>query len=187
MKFKEEKMQTVGRTVLNKAIIILWLLTLGLALCFTGVEAVGAKIGYVDLTQVLAQHPYSQNIKQLSQNLEEELKKRQEELNKQGKGLNETELKKLEDQFNSEWEPIKQKLLSEIQSYQAARYANIIESIKAIGEKGKYDLILSSEMNVSSSGVSLNYPIILYGGENITQDVIAEVLKRVEAEQKAKK
>ncbi|GAB4117660.1 MAG: hypothetical protein Kow00103_14560 [Candidatus Caldatribacteriota bacterium] len=180
-------MQTLGKTLVNKAVVMAWLLIFAIALCYNGAEAATVKIGYVDLTVILAQHPYSQNIKQLTQNLEEELKKRQEELNKQGKGLDETELKKLEEKFNSEWEPIKQKILSEIQSYQAARYANIIESIKAVGENGKYDLILSSEMNVSSSGISLNYPIILYGGENITQDVINEVLKRVEEEQKAKK
>jgi len=32
----------------------------------------------------------------------------------------------------------------------------------------------------------LNYPIALYGGEDITQDVIAEINIKLEAEQKEK-
>jgi hypothetical protein len=32
----------------------------------------------------------------------------------------------------------------------------------------------------------LNYPIALYGGEDITQDVIAEIVRKLEEEQKEK-
>ncbi len=50
-----------------------------------------------------------------------------------------------------------------------------------MGDKGKYDLILNSEINTKDVQ---NYPIVLYGGEDITQDVIAEIVRKLEEEQK---
>ncbi|HBY56768.1 MAG TPA: hypothetical protein DEG96_02725 [Candidatus Atribacteria bacterium] len=177
-------MQLTEKRVANKAVVILlFTIVVFLFLSFQNVGAAGAKIGLINLAEVISSHPYSQNIKQLTLNLQEELQKRQEELNKQGKGLDEVELKKLEDKFNKEWEPIKQKIIAEIQSYQAARYSDIIEAIKSVGDRGKYDLILNSEVNTKDVQ---SYPIVLYGGEDITQDVIAEIKKKLEEEQKEK-
>ncbi len=177
-------MQLTGKRVANKAVVILlFTIVVFLFLSFQNVGAAGIKIGLINLAEVISSHPYSQKIEQLTLNLQEELKKRQEELNKQGKGLDEVELKKLEDKFNKEWEPIKQKIIAEIQSYQAARYSDVIEAIKSVGDRGKYDLILNSEINTK---YVQNYPIILYGGEDITQDVIAEIKSKLEEEQKAK-
>lgn len=180
-------MQIAEKKVANKAVVILlFTMVIFLLLSFQNVEAAAGKIGLVNLAEVISNHPYTRNISQLSLNLREELQKRQEELNAQGKGLDETGLKKLEDKFNKEWSPIKEKILAEIKSYQAARYSDIIEAIKAVGDKGKYDLILNSEIKVPTGSDILNYPIALYGGEDITQDVIAEIMRKLEEEQKEK-
>ena len=144
------------------------------------IEAAGAKIGLVNLTEVISNHPYTEKISQTNLSLRKELQKRQEELNKQGKGLDETELKKLEDRFNKEWEPIKEKIIAELKSYQATRYSDVIIAIKTIGDKGKYDLIINSEIKIPAGSDILSYPVTLYGGEDITQDIIAEVNKNLQ-------
>jgi len=178
-------MQVVEKRIGYKVIFILLIsLIILLFISIQNIEAAGVKIGLVNLAEVISNHSYTQNINQLNISLREELQKRQEELNKQGKGLDEIELKKLEDKFNKEWEPIKQKIIAEIRSYQATRYSDIIEAIIAVGNKGKYDLILNSEIKVPAGSDILNYPIALYGGEDITQDVIAEVNRKLEEEKK---
>ena len=178
-------MQVAEKRIGNKAIfILLFTVVIFLFLSFQNIGAAAAKIGLINLAEVTSAHPYSQNINQLSINLRDELQKRQETLNTQGKGLDETELKKLEDKFNKEWSPIKEKILTEIKSYQASRYSDIIEAIKAVGDKGKYDLILNSEINAGAD--IRNYPIALYGGEDITQDVIAEINRKLAEENKGK-
>ena len=180
-------MQVAEKRIGNEAIfILLFTVVIFLFLGFQNIEAAVGKIGLVNLAEVVSSHPYTQNISQLSLGLREDLQKRQEELNKQGKGLDETGLRKLEDKFNKEWSPIKEKILAEIKSYQAARYSDIIEAIKAVGDKGKYDLIINSEIKVPAGTEILNYPIALYGGEDITQDVIAEINIKLEEEQKEK-
>ena len=165
--------------LLFSVIILLFLGTLN-------IEAAGVKIGLINLTQVTSNHPYTQKINQVSSSLRDELQKRQEELNKQGKGLDETELKKLEDKFNKEWEPIKEKIIAEMKSYQATRYSDVIKAIKAVGDKGKYDLVINSEIKIPAGSDILNYPIALYGGEDITQDIISEINRILEEESKNK-
>ena len=173
-------MQGAEKRIRSEAIfILLFAVVIFLFLSFQNIEAAEGKIGLVDLAEVISSHPYTQNISQLSLDLREQLRKRQEELNAQGKGLDETGLKTLEDKFNKEWSPIKEKILAEIKSYQAARYSDIIEAIKAVGDKGKYDLMLNSEIKVPAGTDILNYPIVLYGGEDITQEVIAEINRKV--------
>jgi len=180
-------MRVVEKRVANKAVVILlFTMVVFLFLSFQNVQAAVGKIGLVNLAEVISGHPYTQNISQLSFNLRQELQKRQGELNTQGKGLDETGLKKLEDKFNKEWSPIKEKILAEMKSYQAARYSDIIEAIKAVGDKGKYDLIINSEIKLPAGNDILNYPIALYGGEDITQDVIAEIMRKLEQGQKEK-
>lgn len=180
-------MQVVEKKIGNKAIFILLVTAvIFFFLSFQNIQAAEIKIGLVNLAEVISGHPYTQNINQLSITLREELQKRQEELNAQGKGLDETGLKKLEDKFNKEWNPIKEKILAEIKSYQATRYSDIIQAVKAVGDKGKYDLILNSEIKVPAGNDILNYPIALYGGEDITQDIIAEIVRKLEEEQKEK-
>jgi len=179
-------MQVVEKRVGFKVIFVLLFSVIILVfLSIQNIEAAETKVGLVNLTQVISSHPYTQKINQITQNLRQELQKRQEELNKQGKGLDETELKKLEDKFNKEWEPIKEKIIAEMKSYQAARYSDIIEAIKAVGDKGKYGLILNSEIKIPAGNDILNYPIVLYGGEDITQDVIAQINQKYKEESKA--
>lgn len=180
-------MQVVEKRV-GKKIVFIFLFTviIFLFLGFQNIKAANAKVGLIDFLEIISSHPYTEKINQLSLTLVEELKKRQEELNKQGKGLDETELKKLEDKFNKEWEPTKQKILTEMKSYQASRNSDIIEAIKVIGVKGKYDLILNSEIKVPTGNDTLIYPIVFYGGEDITQDVIAEINRKLAEENKEK-
>ena len=137
--------------------------------------ALAQNIGYVSLARVNSSHPNTEKIKQLELELRTELSTRQAKLNEEGKGLEETELKKLEEKFNIEWDPVKQKILSQMQALQAERNSDILQAIKAIGEKGKYLAIINSEVPVFTGSDLNEYPIILFGGENLTQDVIAEI------------
>ena len=101
----------------SKLIVIFILLFSVMVLLLLGnqnIEAAEAKIGLVNLTEVVSSHPYTEKISQTNLNLRNELQKRQEDLNKQGKGLDETGLKKLEDKFNKEWTPIKEKIIAEL-------------------------------------------------------------------------
>jgi len=177
----------VEKKVGNKTVVILlFTMVIFLFLSFQNIEAAAGKIGLVNLAEVIAKHPNTEKINQLILTLQEELKKRQEELNTQGKGLDETGLRKLEDKFNKEWNPTKQKILTELNSYGASRNSDIIEAIKVIGDKGKYDLILNSETPPVPNQLPLLSSIVLYGGEDITQDVIAEIVRKLEEEQKEK-
>ncbi len=146
-------------------------------LCTMG--AFSQNIGLISLAKVTASHPNTEKINQLNQQLRTELQTRQEKLNQEGKGLEETALLKLEEKFNTEWEPVKQKLLTQMQALQAERNSDIVQAIKSVGEKGSYQVIINSEVPVIAGNDINEYPIILYGGTNVTQDVIAELGKIV--------
>jgi len=47
--------------------------------------------------------------------------------------------------------------------------------------------MLNSEIKVPAGTDILNYPIVLYGGEDITQEVIAEINIKLEQGRKEKK
>ena len=158
---------------LYKMIIISGIIFLGSFLTVLSADA--SNIGIVSLTRVTASHPNTEKISQLNQELRTELQTRQEELNQRGKGLEEAELIKLEEQFNAEWEPVKQKLLAQMQALQAERNSDIIQAIRTVGENGNYQAIINSEVPVHTGSDISEYPVILYGGENVTQEVIAEI------------
>ena len=162
--------------MINRNRILLSIILILLLASFS-MSAMAQNIGYVSLAKVTASHPNTEKINQLNQELRTELQTRQVKLNEEGKGLEETELKKLEEKFNIEWDPIKQKILSQMQALQAERNSDILQAIKAIGEQGKHLVIINSEVPVFTGSDLNEYPIILYGGENLTQDVIAEVQK----------
>ncbi len=163
-----------GRTIgLCKIVTILAAIVL-LSFAFAN-SAIAQSIGLVNLAKVTASHPNTEQINQLSQELRTELQNRQEKLNQEGKGLEETELIKLEEKFNEEWEPVKQKMVAQLQALQAERNSDIIQAIKAVGENGNYQVIINSEVPVFTGNDMTEYPIILYGGDNVTQDVIAEI------------
>ena len=161
--------------MINRYSIIL--LAIFILISFFSIGAFAQNVGYVSLAKVTASHPNTDKINQLNQELRTELQTRQIKLNEEGKGLEETELKKLEEKFNTEWDPIKQKILSQMQALQAERNSDILQAIKSIGENGKYLVIINSEVPVFTGSDLNEYPIILYGGENLTQDVIAEIQK----------
>ena len=163
--------------MINRYSIVL--LAIFILISFFSIGALAQNIGYVSLAKVTASHPNTDKINQLNQELRTELQTRQVKLNEEGKGLEETELKKLEEKFNTEWDPIKQKILSQMQALQAERNSDILQAIKSIGENGKYLVIINSEVPVFTGSDLNEYPIILYGGENLTQDVIAEIQKIV--------
>jgi Skp family chaperone for outer membrane proteins len=168
----------LNRRKLGWGNIITFLITIVLLTTFfTGVVRAQNNVGYVSLTKVTASHPNTEKINQLNQELRTELQTRQEKLNQEGKGLEETELKKLEDKFNAEWEPVKQKILTQMQALQAERNSDILQAIKNIAEKGKYQVIINSEVPVFTGNDLNEYPVILYGGNNLTHDVIAEIEK----------
>lgn len=144
-------------------------------LLFSAFSVVAQNIGFVNLARVTASHPNTEKINQLSQELRTELQARQEKLNQEGKGLEESELIKLEEKFNAEWEPVKQKLLAQMQALQAERNSDIIQAIRVVGEKGGYGVIINSEVPVFTGSDMTDYPIILYGGDNLTQDVVEEI------------
>ncbi|MDD4363385.1 MAG: OmpH family outer membrane protein [Atribacterota bacterium] len=153
-------------------------ISLSVVLILLAISMVGASaqsIGFISLTRVTASHPNTEKINQLNQELRAELQTRQEKLNQEGKGLEEADLIKLEEKFNSEWEPVKQKMLAQLQALQVERNSDIIQAIRAVGEKGNYQAILNSEVPVFTGNDMTEYPIILYGGENVTQDVITEI------------
>ena len=153
---------------------------IGIALCliFLATITVNAQnIGLVNLAKVTASHPNTEKINQLSQELKAELQTRQQRLNQEGKGLDETELKKLEEEFNQDWEPVKEKMLTQLQALQAERNSDVLQAIKSVGEQGNYQVIINSEVPVFTGNDINEYPIILYGGSNLTQDVIAEIEK----------
>ena len=162
--------------MINRNRVLLSIILILLLASFS-MSAMAQNIGYVSLAKVTASHPNTEKINQLNQELRTELQTRQVKLNEEGKGLEETELKKLEEKFNIEWDPIKQKILSQMQALQAERNSDILQAIKTIGEKDKYLVIINSEVPVFTGSDLNEYPIILYGGENLTQDVIAEVQK----------
>lgn len=169
-----------GRTTgLSKAILIFVFVIGFILLIAFSVSA--QNIGFVSYSKITTSHPNTEKINQLTQELRTELQIRQAKLNQDGKGLEETELKKLEEKMNAEWEPIKQKLIAQMQALQAERTSDIVQAVKTVGEKGKYQVILNSDVPIFTGNDYNEYPIILYGGNNLTQDVIAEIGKIVSA------
>lgn len=165
-----EKARTVskGKILLSLALIILLI-----SIFSVGVLAQTQKIGYINLTQVIASHPNSEKIIELEKELMTELQTRQAKLNQEGKGLEELELKKLEEEFNKEWDPVKQKIIAQRQALQAERNSDVLKAISVVGEEKQYQLIINREVPVFTGSEINEYPVVLYGGDNLTQDVIA--------------
>lgn len=168
-----KKARTMGK---GKILLFLALIMLLVAIFSIGVLA--QKIGYINLTQVIASHPNSEKIIELEKQLMTELQARQTKLNQEGKGLEEIELKKLEEEFNKEWDPVKQKIIAQRQALQAERNSDVLQAINVVGEEKQYQLIVNREVPVFTGSEVNEYPVVLFGGDNLTQDVIA-VLEKV--------
>ena len=87
--------------------------------------------------------------------------------------MEELELKKLEEEFNKEWDPVKQKIIAQRQALQAERNSDVLKAISVVGEEKQYQLIINREVPVFTGSEINEYPVVLYGGDNLTQDVIA--------------
>ncbi len=136
------------------------------------------KVGFVDMVRVYKEHPLSEKIIQLNEKLQSEFRKRQVELNEAGKGKTPEEVRALEEKYNKEWTPIKEKMLAQIKDLENQRKKSIIDAIRAVAKKLKLSLVLRSEVNIPlNKGGSLDYPIVLYGGIDITEQIIVEINK----------
>lgn len=164
--------------MMNKGKILLSLALIMLLVSIFSIGVLAQKVGYINLTQVIASHPNSEKIVELEKQLMTELQNRQTKLNQEGKGLEETELKKLEEKFNQEWDPIKQKIIAQRQALQAERNSDVLQAIKVVGEEKQYQVILNREVPVFTGSEVNEYPVVLYGGDNLTQDVIS-VLEKI--------
>ncbi len=140
--------------------------------------AASFKVGFVDMVRVYKEHPLSEKIIQLNEKLQEEFRKRQIQLNEAGKGKSPEEVRALEEKYNKEWTPLKEKMLSQIKDLENQRKKSIIDAIRTIAKKLKLSLVLRSEVNIPlNKGGALDYPIVLYGGVDITEQVIVEINK----------
>jgi Skp family chaperone for outer membrane proteins len=84
--------------MINRNRVLLSIILILLLASFS-MSAMAQNIGYVSLAKVTASHPNTEKINQLNQELRTELQTRQVKLNEEGKGLEETELKKLEEKY----------------------------------------------------------------------------------------
>ena len=133
-------------------------------------------VGLVDLNKVLDAHPNTQKILDAENRLREEMQKRQTELNEKGKGKTKEEVQKLEEEMNAEWAPVRDQLLKERQDLVNQRYGDVIAAIKKVAESQKLTLVVRSELRIPVSQSELmEMPIVLYGGLDITDQVIEEI------------
>ncbi len=162
------------KVVLVFTVVLLSIFVLSLGTSF----AASFKVGFVDMVKVYKEHPLSEKIIALNNKLQEEFRKRQVELNNAGKGKTPEEIKALEEKYNKEWTPIKEKMLAQIKDLENQRKLSIIQAIRAVAKKMKLSLVLRSEVNIPlNKGGALDYPIVLYGGVDITEQVIVEINK----------
>jgi len=133
-------------------------------------------VGLVDINKILDSHPNTQKILDAENKLQEEMQKRQTELNEKGKGKTKEEVQKLEEEMNAEWTPIRDQMLKERQDLVNQRYSDVIAAIKKIAESQKLTLVIRSELRIPvSQNELLEMPIVLYGGVDITDQVIEEI------------
>jgi len=135
-----------------------------------------AAVGLIDINKVLDAHPSTQKILDAEKKLLEEKDKRQTELNEKGKGKTIEEVQKLEEEMNAEWAPVRDQILKERQDLINQRYSDVIAAIRKVAESQKLTLVIRSELRIPvSQNELLEMPIVLYGGIDITDQVIEEI------------
>ncbi|HOQ68203.1 MAG TPA: OmpH family outer membrane protein [Candidatus Atribacteria bacterium] len=133
-------------------------------------------VGLVDVNKILNAHPSTQKILETENRLQEEMQKRQAELNEKGKGKTREEVQKLEEEMNAEWAPVRDQILKERQDLVNKRYGDVIAAIKKVAESQKLTLVIRSELRIPvSQNELLEMPLVLYGGLDITDQVIEEI------------
>ena len=133
-------------------------------------------VGLVDVNKILNAHPGTQKILEVENRLQEEMQKRQAELHEKGKGKTREEVQKLEEEMNAEWAPVRDQILKERQDLVNKRYGDVIAAIKKVAESQKLTLVIRSELRIPvSQNELLEMPLVLYGGLDITDQVIEEI------------
>ena len=147
-----------------------------LVIAIPGWAAEKATVGLIDINKILDAHPNTQKILDAEKKLQEEMEKRQTELNEKGKGKTREEVQKLEEEMNAEWAPVRDQLLKERQDLVNQRYGDVIAAIKKVAESQKLTLVVRSELRIPVSQSELmEMPIVLYGGLDITDQVVEEI------------
>lgn len=142
-------------------------------------------IGVVDINRVFDAHPNTARITEVEKKIAEEFQKRQQELNEKGKGKTREEVQKLEEEMNAAWTPVRDEMLKERQMLIEERYSDVIAAIRKTAESLKLALVIRSELRIPVSQKEvLEMPLVLYGGTDITDQVIQEVQAIVAAKEK---
>ncbi len=135
-----------------------------------------SQIGLVDINKIFDSHPNTRRLSELEQELMRELEQRQQMLNEMGRGKTREEVLALEEEMNIEWEPIRDQMLQERQNLIDERYLDVIEAIRTISERRNLVLVIRSELRVPvGEREMLEMPVVLYGGVDITDEIIQQV------------
>ncbi|MGQ9622837.1 MAG: OmpH family outer membrane protein [Candidatus Caldatribacteriaceae bacterium] len=144
-----------------------------------------SNIGIVDINRVFDAHPNTAKITEVEKQIAEEFQKRQQELNEKGKGKTREEVQKLEEEMNTAWAPVRDEMLKKRQALIEERYSDVITAIRKVAESMKLSLVIRSEIRVPVSQKEvLEMPLVLYGGVDITDQVIEELGNIVAAKEK---
>ena len=78
--------------------------------------------------------------------------------------------------MNAEWAPVRDQILKERQDLVNKRYGDVIAAIRKVAESQKLTLVIRSELRIPvSQNELLEMPLVLYGGLDITDQVIEEI------------
>lgn len=144
-----------------------------------------SSIGIVDINKVFDAHPNTVKIAEIEKQIADEFQKRQQELNERGKGKTREEVQKLEEEMNAAWAPVRDEMLKKRQALVEERYGDVIAAVRKVAESMKLSLVIRGEIRVPiSQREVLEMPLVLYGGVDITDQVIKELGSIVAAREK---
>jgi len=142
-------------------------------------------IGVVDINKIFDAHPNTAKIAELEKKIAEEFQRRQQELNEKGKGKTREEVQKLEEEMNAAWAPVRDEMLKERQTLIEERYGDVISAIRKVAESMKLALVIRSTLRIPVNQKEvLEMPLVLYGGVDVTDQVIQELQNIVAAKEK---
>mgnify|MGYP006289971021 CR=1 FL=1 len=110
------------------------------------------QIGYVDMQKLFQSHPQK---KASEQQLEEEAKKLKEELKVRGETMDKEERQKLLQKYQDQLTKKEQQLIEDV-------LADINEKISQVAEKNNISVVLDKSA-------------VIYGGQNLTAKILAEI------------
>ncbi len=144
-----------------------------------------SNIGIVDINKVFDAHPNTAKIAEVEKQIADEFQKRQQELNEKGKGKTREEVQKLEEEMNAAWAPVRDEMLKKRQALVEERYSDVIAAVRKVADSMKLSLVIRSGIRIPvSQREVLEMPLVLYGGVDITDQVIKELENIVAAREK---